>query len=168
MSESVGPELNPLESSLARLVPRVEGLSRERMLFEAGRSCGRPGRLWPTLTGLSSLTALVMAAWMLTRSPTVIFEERTVVLVNGVPSAPPPAEPAAELAEEPVRRALPQNEYLRLREGMLLGGLDALPAPEAGMSADVPLTPADLLAQNPPRGVLSLLRGEPSRLETVP
>jgi hypothetical protein len=171
MSESFDPELTPLESSLARLVPRAERLSRERMLFEAGRSCGRPGRLWPTLTGLSSLTALVLAGWLLMHPPRVIVEERIVMRVKAASPALPPAQAAeqvAEFAEEPVRRTLPGNEYLRLREGMLLWGMDALPAPMEGTSADSLLTPADLLAQKPPRSVLTLLPEKPSRLETVP
>jgi hypothetical protein len=87
------------------------------------------------------------------------------------PPAPPPvpaAEQVAELSEEPVRRSLPENEYLRLREAMLLWGMDALPAPKAGTPSDSPLTPADLLAQKPSRRVLSLLPEIPSRLENVP
>jgi hypothetical protein len=171
MSESFDPKLTPLESSLARLVPRAEGLSRERMLFEAGRSCGQPGRLWPTLTGLSSLTALVLAGWLLMHPPTVIVEERIVMRVKEAPPDLPPAQAAeqvAELAEEPVRRTLPENEYLRLREGMLLWGMDAWPAPVEGTSADSPLTPADLLAQKPPRSILSLMPEQPLRLENVP
>jgi hypothetical protein len=171
MSEPFDPELIALESSLGRLVPRAEGLSRERMLFEAGRSCGRPGRLWPTLTGLASLTALILAGWLLTHPPAVIVQERIVSQVKEVSSAVPPAsvaEPVAELTEEPVRRTLPENEYLRLREEMLRWGMDALPAPEAGTSADSPLSPADLLAQKPPRRVLLLLPEKPSRLENVP
>jgi hypothetical protein len=171
MSESFDAELTPLESSLARLVPRADRLSRERMLFEAGRSCGRPGRLWPTLTGLSSLTALVLAGCLLMRPATVIIEERMVVRVKEIAPAPAPtpaAEPAPELVEEPDHRALPENEYLRLRDGMLRWGMDALPAPEACTSADTPLTAADLLAQKPSRSVLSLLAEKPSRLENVP
>jgi hypothetical protein len=171
MSESFNAELTPLESSLARLVPRAEGLSRERMLFEAGRSCGRPGRLWPALTGLSSLTALVLAGWLLMHPPTMIVEERMAMRVHEAPPVLPPApvaEQVAELTEEPIHRTLPANEYLRLREEMLCWGMDALPAPVEGTSADSPLTPADLLAQKPPRSVSSLLPEKPSRLENLP
>ena len=46
--------LSPLEETLSRLVPLPGGLSRERVLFEAGRAAARPGRRWPVLAAASS------------------------------------------------------------------------------------------------------------------
>jgi hypothetical protein len=171
MPEPFDPELTPLEASLARLVPRADKLSRERMLFEAGRSSVRPGRLWPALAALSSLAALVLTGFLFMRAPTVVVEGRIVERVKEVPAIPQPSpvpEPGVEPTEEPARGTPPRNEYLRLRERMLLWGVDALPPPEAGTSTDSPLTAADLLAEKPQRGILSLLSEQPGRLEKLP
>ena len=52
----VDPELSALEESLGRLQPRAE-LSREAVLFEAGRAAAPRGRLWPALAGVSTVAA---------------------------------------------------------------------------------------------------------------
>lgn len=170
MPEPFDSELTPLEASLARLVPRAEGLSRERMLFEAGRDSARHGRLWPALAALSSLATLVLAGMLLTRTPTGIVEERIVVRVKEAPAATPAPTtvPIEEPVEAPVRGTLPKNDYLRERERILLWGLEELPPLESSAATEAPLTASDLRAHEPPRSVLSLLLEKPFRRENVP
>src|SRR5207237_10361290 len=70
--------LSPLEETLSRLVPLPSGLSRERLLFEAGRAAARPGRRWPVLAAASSLFAFVLGLQLLTR-PAPSLSARTAI-----------------------------------------------------------------------------------------
>jgi hypothetical protein len=143
--------MSPLEAALGQLAPAAGALSRERVLFEAGRASARPGRTWPLLAGASSLLASVLALVLLTR-PAQVVEHTVIVRVAQPPAppSPPPPEPAADnpLVEqtEPTTDFFVSGEtdYLRRREEVLRWGVDRLPAAAPRSPSSTPLTPAEL------------------------
>ncbi len=141
--------LSPLEETLARLAPVQGGLSRDRVLFEAGRASARPGRTWPLLAAGSAVTAAVLGVLLLTRpGPQVV--ERTIVV--RVPESAPPPAPEGPPAGSPVEQAEPlspafalgQSDYLRRRQEVLRWGVDVLPSAPPRSPSSPPLTPGAL------------------------
>jgi hypothetical protein len=151
----VDPELSALEESLGRLQPQAE-LSREAVLFEAGRAAAPRGRLWPAATGVSTLAAAVLG-WLLWRQPlpaeappprVVVVEKVVEKVVERVVHVPVPAplepEPQPGVVSHPVTDGFPERpgEYLRRRQEVLRWGVDILPAGPPQRPPGEPLTPA--------------------------
>ena len=153
MSESLPDAgLSTLEEALGRLTPLPGGLSRDRVLFEAGRTAARPGRRWPVLAAASSLLATVLGLLLLTRpAPSVV--ERTVLVRVSEPSAPPSVSPREPSPDVPVAEqtepttpvfAPAETDYLRRRQEVLRWGVDVLPAAAPRSRSSQPLTPGEL------------------------
>jgi hypothetical protein len=142
-------DLTPLESVLQGLRPSSGTLSRDRVLFEAGRSAARPGRAWPTLAVLSTTVATVLALVLLFGRPGPQIVERTVVVQVPVPVPAPPAKEATpeeiepDLPPPPAAATLGQTDYLQRRREILRWGIDMLPETPSRIPTAAPLTPAD-------------------------
>ena len=143
--------LSALEETLGQLTPSPGGLSRERVLFDAGRASARPGRIWPVLTAVSSLAAVVLGLLLMRPVPSVV--ERTVIMhVSEPPALPsvPPREPSPEgPATEQTEPTTPvftsgETDYLRRRQEVLRWGVDVLPAASPRSRSSLPLTPGEL------------------------
>ncbi|MBI1917027.1 MAG: hypothetical protein HYS12_20145 [Planctomycetes bacterium] len=153
MSESLPDAgLSTLEEALGRLTPLPGSLSRDRVLFEAGRASARPGRRWPLLAATSSLLATVLGLLLLARpAPSVV--ERTVLVRVSEPSARsfiPPREPSPDVpVTDQTDPTIPvfapaETDYLRRRQEVLRWGVDVLPAAAPRSRSSQPLTPAEL------------------------
>ena len=90
-------ELAPLERALRELDPAPPGVSRERLLFEAGRaSVAAPQRwLWPAVAGGFALLACGFGATLAFRGPAVEFVYKDRVVERYV-QVPTPVEPYAK------------------------------------------------------------------------
>lgn len=126
------PELTRLEAFLQSLAPHPAALDRDRLMYQAGRtSAAGRGWLWPSASAvLAAAVAVLGAALWLRPDPAVV--ERVVYL-------PPPA-PVDEPA--PVTGPPVQADYLRLRQEVLLHGVDVLARPPAP-SAEGPSRPPE-------------------------
>jgi hypothetical protein len=133
--EPLRPELAAVEAALRSLVPRA-GLDRDRLMYLAGQAAGlnaarrRPAAwLWPCATAAS----LVLAAVLGLRG---VASRETARAPSEVASATVPAD-----RQEPGDA----NEYFRLRQVVLAGGVEALPEPSvpSGEDARQPLRPLD-------------------------
>jgi len=160
-------EQKPVEAALASLAPNQDGLSRDRMLFEAGRASVRTATrtrvsrwLWPASTLVSTAAAVVLAMLLLILPRDVNAPH---VASDDVPAPNPTVEnPIRSLDETednieqqgpPQRTRLvldtPQStgvpHYLILRRRVLSEGLDAFGA----VSEQVAEAPSALSAQFP-------------------
>jgi hypothetical protein len=141
--------LTPLEESLARLVPVQGGLSRDHVLFEAGRASARPARAWPLLAAGSALTAAVLGVLLLTRPGPQVIERTTIVRVPESAPSPAPEKPSTG---SPVEKdepsspafALGEPDHLRRRQEVLRWGVEVLPSAPPRSPLLSPLTPGSL------------------------
>ena len=141
--------LTPLEESLARLVPAQGGLSRDHVLFEAGRASARPGRAWPLLAAGSALAAAVLGVLLLTRPGPQVIEHTIIVRVpESAPSPAPEKPPAVTRGEQAEPQspafALGQSDHLRRRQEVLRWGVDVLPTAPPRSPLAAPLSPGSL------------------------
>jgi hypothetical protein len=136
-------DLAALEATLAALVPAAPPLSRDRLLFEAGRASVRRAR-WPWLvTALNLAVLLPFGGLVLTRAASPPVER--IVYVRVVPPSAP-----AQATANPVREASnaaaggeliqlwPRAGYLTLERDMIRWGPDAFPEPAPLASAPEP------------------------------
>jgi hypothetical protein len=131
------PALSGFTNGLADLAPDPGGLDRDRLLFRAGGV--RPTRrlrYWQAVAGLLAVAALGLGTALVLR-PTRMVDQ--VVYVSVPIFLPiPPEEPASEETPpflprraEPGPRARAELDGFRLRQQVLLFGVEALPPPHA-------------------------------------
>lgn len=157
MPESSDPEMNdaeltPLADALRSLAPATTEISRDRLLFEAGRAAAAPpfAWLWPTSTLLFAGLSCALASSILFAKqpePTIVERERIVeVRVPVVPEAPAeapvPSGPRIEFTRVEPRPMLTTNtetvQMFKVRRDVLRWGPEMLPASksvEKGMTA---------------------------------
>jgi hypothetical protein len=87
---------------LARFTPSTGGLNRDQVLFQAGRSSARGGRLWPVLSGFLAVTQVATLGWLLFRKepqipPAVVAPQPSMIL-------PAPESPLVDDWAAAVRR----------------------------------------------------------------
>lgn len=121
------PDLNAFAAQLAALQPTA-GLSRDQIMFHAGRRSAKRTTAWP----LTSLALAGLALWFATRPATVVESVRLVER---------PVRTATYVRGEPVDS---KKSYLHLRDVALQFGTDALPMPHSTEHPGTPLTPANL------------------------
>lgn len=134
---SVPPDLGPFADALRQLAPQPPELSRDALLFAAGKAAATPGRppwLWPSATAFFAAVSLVLAAFLASPSDR---EVQTVVVYVPQPApaapvepAPPPPEPVAK----PKARSADDSEAARMaqvRKDVLRWGVDMLPESKA-------------------------------------
>jgi len=145
-------DLAPFADALKRLTPQPAHLSRDALLFEAGKAAGA-GRLarwvWPSAPGLFAAVALVLAAFLVapaapggTGEPQIVY-----VYVPRPAPEPPAAEPGSASAAMVMKprptsgdESLETARLLRQKRDVIRWGLDMLPEPRpagGGPSADV-------------------------------
>ncbi len=151
--EPIRPDLKPIESALAILVPQPARLDRDRLLYEAGRLAGRSGRsnrrrfVWPAIA--AALAAMLVVSLVARPEPRIV--ERIVRVPVEAPSpvarapesdVPPGPAVAVAVVRQHEPQAAPQPAmdwpgempYSRLRDLVLASGVDAwrAPTPQTG------------------------------------
>ena len=143
--EQIGPELAAIESAMRRLAPQPTTLSRDVLLFEAGKAAAQPripAWTWPASTVFFAMLAATLGAFLITPSDRseiryqtqYVFTKELPAAPNDVPSLTAPS--AAETVKiDPAHADL--AKMLRVRRDVLRFGIDALPpstAPDDGPS----------------------------------
>lgn len=148
MSEQADREV---EDALGALAPAVAQISRDDVLFAAGRRFERRrARIWKGLGGAAVAALAVAMVWRPATPPAAVTVERIVYVERQTP--PPGPSPVMIVADvPPPPPSTPpslDSGYFALRERVLSRGLGALPAaPTATMSTDVPLEIRPLLGR---------------------
>lgn len=155
MSRENEPLSDPLIESLRELHPTGASLSRDRLLYSAGRaSTTHSLRVWQASACLFASAALVLGSVLWLRSPQVQTIQRTVYVEVPAPvQTPEPLPEPAPSAEPPepielVRVPSPEpkitltgNEWLTTRQHMLRWGAEILPdrppRPRSGNAEDM-------------------------------
>jgi hypothetical protein len=131
-------EMTRLETALAALDPRPAALDRDRLMFLAGqRSAARRGWAIPCISAALASAATLVGVLVLYRP------EAQVVIVPS-PPVQQAESPNAVLAVNDSRWR-EQVEGLRLRNEVMLRGIEALPEPEYPGERQEPLTIDSLL-----------------------
>lgn len=155
MSEGLNP-LADFETKLKGLEPLPAGLSRDRLLFEAGRRSARPARFWPASSALLAMACLALSARLLT------LPAAPDSVVASTPSRPR-SEPGRGLDEamaEAVRRSPQAGSDERqhrlsigwMHDALLKFGVDAA----AQFLDEGPIGGAALAAPAPAPSILNL------------
>ena len=153
-ANELNSELAPLASALRELAPAAGGLSRDRLLFEAGRAAAAIPHawIWPVAAGGFAVLAVVFAGLMAASEPRtlVVYQDRPVevrvevpVPVEAVadphrdpsPSVPEIAAVAQTSPSTPVAEA---RRMVELRRDILRWGVEMLPTPKPGASSASP------------------------------
>lgn len=146
-------DLGPFADALKQLAPQPAHLSRDALLFAAGKATGGsklPPWLWPMSTGSFAALSLVLAGFLV--SPTQVGMqnvERTQVVYSDrpadadLPRAPDSISPPVERPKTKSRADDSSAETLRMmqvRRDVLRWGIDMLPESKSaggGISQDV-------------------------------
>src|SRR5262249_29707175 len=131
-----GSDLAPFADALKRLAPQPAHLSRDALLFEAGKAAASsrlPPWAWPAATAVFARPSLVLAAFLVSPSdPIVRYEDRIVYIPQpavGRSTMPDRVEPPqAPKAENP--RSAGDTEKMRMlqvRRDVFRWGVDMLP-----------------------------------------
>lgn len=141
-------DLAPFADALQRLAPQPSHLSRDALLFEAGKAAGQstiPAWTWPSVAGGFAAISLVLAAFLL--SPRGNQGPETRVEVVYLPANAPSPDPIVPKEREPKpkqRTTSPESndiaKAIQMRRDVYRWGLDMLPESRAtggGPSQDV-------------------------------
>ncbi len=135
--------LNPLEreleAALGTLAPTQVGLSRDQVMFQAGRaSIRRRNRLWQ---GVSSGLVILLLVSIISRPEPNMIEVGPEIAAADAPGVSPAAATAID-----ADRGQAFRQYVRTRRAVLERGLDVLPASKPGRTpmGEPPLTREDL------------------------
>lgn len=136
------PELVPLANALKALEPATTAISRDRLLYEAGRAAAAPKLLWLWRTGTVVFAGLsvVLCAVLVSldhRPPEIVERERIVevrvpVEVPVPIPAPSPAPTVNEFVKADVSPSPDAVHMLHVRNDVIRWGVDMLPAPRSG------------------------------------
>ncbi len=127
-------EVAPFADALRTLVPAGTAISRDRLLFEAGRAAAAPrfGWLWPCGTLLFAAISLALAGWAVFEerpAQTVVVERERVVEVR-VPApveAPAPSPNLTEVKFEGAQASRETVQMYQVRRDMFRWGVALLP-----------------------------------------
>jgi hypothetical protein len=168
-------DLAPFADALKRLAPQPAHLSRDALLFEAGKAAAGsrlPLWSWPAATAVFAGLSLVLGAFLLSPStPAIEYVDRVVYV------SPPPAErlhiadsvaplPAAKTAKTRSAEDMEKARMLQVRRDVLRWGVDMLPeskATKAGPSQDVAARELTHWLNLPP-GTFALHAAQPKKL----
>src|SRR5580704_7652804 len=134
------PDLAALSAALGGLTPMRAALSRDRLLYEAGRrAANRRPLTWPIVAGLFAVLSVGLGVRLMTAAPDI-----QVVYVEGASRGREPPENFVKPAENTVAQTpgafapgSPGVGYLGLRNLVVRFGADSLPTPTSG-SAELP------------------------------
>jgi hypothetical protein len=131
--ERLTPAERELEAALGALRPAAAGIDRDCLMYRAGeRAGGRRQRLWQGATAM--FAAALMTSLLIRPAPRYV--DRYVYVEAGAPARVADARPVHEPgpADDGVQGLLMQDAtgYVRLREAVLVRGIDALPVAPGG------------------------------------
>ncbi|UCE48737.1 MAG: hypothetical protein JSW47_01045 [Phycisphaerales bacterium] len=134
--EDLSPAEKALESALGQLKPTTYTMSRDELMFNAGRATAGSKGPWQMLSGL--LTVLLLGSVLIRPGS------------NGPRELVGPVEPAhfemAQVVDQPAQvKSRGSLEYVTLREKVIEQGLDALPLRHGVGSAELPRSRKQLL-----------------------
>lgn len=123
--ENITPAQRELEIALGSLRPATTSMDRDLLMFRAGRASGR--RYYRTWQGGAAVLAVLLTVSLL-HSPTVQPIERVQYVTHEQQAAPSDMMTMTKATTGPActRSQMPGN-YVRLRNRVLIGGLDELP-----------------------------------------
>jgi len=144
-------DLAPFADALKRLAPQPPELSRDALLFAAGKAAAQPRAfpwLWQTTTGVFAALSFVLGAFLMSPdAPLVVHAPAPPPTVSYIPDPPRAPQPAAEPGTPTTKPKARASEgfaetarLLKQRRDVLRWGVDMLPEPKpstAGPSADV-------------------------------
>jgi hypothetical protein len=142
--ENITPAQRELETALGSLRPIATSMDRDLLMFRAGRASGRRHyRIWQG--GVAVLAVLLTVS--LLHSPTVGPIERVQYVTDEQQAAPANMMTMTKAPTGPARtRSLMPGNYIRLRNRVLIGGLDELPEAQSSSGpSEPPMTRQQLL-----------------------
>ena len=144
-------DLAPFADALKRLAPQPPHLSRDALLFEAGKAAVSPRMgpwVWPSIAGSFAALSLVLGAFLIAPGTSEAqYIDRTVYVYVPQPAPPSPDPgdqpgPLARLKTPRVDDSAETARRLRQRRDVLRWGVDMLPeskptapAPSADVTA---------------------------------
>jgi hypothetical protein len=138
------PDLAALSAALGGLTPNAPALSRDRLLYEAGRRAAHGGghRIWQLAAGLFAVLSVGLGARLATAPPRVEFVYVAHPSYRRDPERSPAERSREERSPEERSPALrsgsrrnegfalePRGGYLRLRDEVVRFGVDSLASP---------------------------------------
>ena len=163
-------DLAPFADALKRLAPQPAHLSRDALLFEAGKASAHsriPAWVWPSATAFFAAISIVLAGFAATPS-TPHIEYVNVNVSQPMPDRPPSTD-SIDLTEAP-KAAKPRSaedqertRMLQVRRDVLRFGVDMLPEPKAtrqGPSQEVAAREVAVWLNLPP-GTFTSHRAQP-------
>ena len=167
-------DLAPFADALRRLAPQPPHLSRDALLFEAGKAAIAPKFspwVWPSVAGSFAALSLVLAAFLIAPSSRAAPEIQYVYVPQPAPPEPPLADPGSQPDPAVVVKAEPNNEaaettrLLRQRRDVLRWGVDMLPESKPAAKGPSPDMTARELTRwlNLPPGTFALPAAQPKK-----
>jgi hypothetical protein len=143
-NEELPAELKAVERVLRRLQPSADRLDRDRLMYLSGRASVPSQRntrrwMWPISTAALLLVSLTLGGMLLNSAR---GWRQTEPLANRPLGQNTVATESQNGAGRSVDLAIADREpssYLQLRNTVLLGGVDALPAPQGKVRASNPM-----------------------------
>ena len=139
-------DLTPFADALRLLTPQPPVLSRDALLFAAGKAAGRPRPwLWPSAAGAFAALSAVLAGFLASPvAPVVHYVELERIVYIERPAAErvetaEPTPPAVNLTASTDDESRERLRLLQVRRDVLRWGVEMLPEskPSAGPSPDV-------------------------------
>ena len=141
--DGMTPLEQELEAALGGLRPTPSGLSRDRLMFEAGRATQRQHHFWQ---GLSATLAVLLVVSIVSRSRPVASQPTPETIARAPVQKATTVRPYPQT--EPVDRHASEafRQYVNIRQAVLDRGVEALPASPAMGQTTVtpPLTREDI------------------------
>jgi len=141
-------DLAPFADALQKLAPQPSHLSRDALLFAAGKAAGQskiPVWVWPTATGTFAAISLVLTAFLVSPSETVLPETRVEMVYVPVDPHAPPQPPLPEPKPAPKAKPNPPSEEatdiaraMKMRRDVFRWGVDMLPESKSGGGGSSP------------------------------
>lgn len=131
-------DLAPFADALQRLAPQPSHLSRDALLFEAGKAAGRPtlpAWAWPTATGTFAAISFVLTAFLVSPSERVLPDHHVEMIYVPVEHrAPLPLAPVPDEKPAPKTKTKLSSEEttdiaraMQMRREVFRWGVDMLP-----------------------------------------
>lgn len=141
--QGIASDLTPFADALKKLAPQPAHLSRDALLFEAGKAAGSPrlsGWTWPSTAAAFAGLSFVLGAFLLSSEPGGVQTVDRVVYVFDPPATadkgmPPPVVERRETPKE--AKPSPSNERsevaraIQVRREVYRWGVDMLPEPKS-------------------------------------
>jgi hypothetical protein len=138
--ERLTPSERELQGAMGSLKPARAPLSRDRVMFQAGRaSVRRQNRIWQ---GVASSLAVLLLVSVVARPRASVTEVSPDLLANDTPSVSPARFPPGPPDAVDRERLEAFRLYMRTRRALLDRGIEALPASPVSRSptGELPLT----------------------------